>query len=83
MTAKLHDIELHGDGSRTREAIDMKPGTLTPETHGLTELEEKVARQHQLLAEAARYLHEAAYLARYHQPALERHIRTFLDQIPA
>lgn len=46
-----------------------------------TALEQEVIRQRRLLLLAKEYLHEAAYLARYHQPALERHIRALLDEL--
>ncbi|HET6569454.1 MAG TPA: hypothetical protein VFG50_15910 [Rhodothermales bacterium] len=47
----------------------------------LSELEQELMRQHRQLSQAIGYLHEAARLAQYHQPALERHIRTFLSEL--
>jgi hypothetical protein len=44
-------------------------------------LEHLINQQREQLSAAVQYLQEAAYLAHYHQPSLERNIRAFLTQI--
>ena len=51
------------------------------EHHSVSELEHVIAQQREQLSAAVQYLQEAAYLAHYHQPSLERSIRAFLSQI--
>lgn len=52
-------------------------------SRSISELEHLVSLQREQLSEAVQYLQEAAYLAHYHQPSLERNIRAFLNAIQA
>ena len=54
---------------------------LETERHNVSEMEHLITQQREQLSAAVRYLQEAAYLAHYHQPTLERNIRAFLNQI--
>ena len=71
-----------GDGVSTHSHTELSVTVcMERDEKHLQLLEAEVARQQQLLSEATQFLQEAAYLARYHQPSLERHIRAFLDQV--
>ena len=84
MSERLHPGEtpFGGDGAYASSVFAASAQAVWTEADRQLQLEKEIARQRDLLDEAARFLNEAAYLARYHQPSLERHIRDFLGRLP-
>lgn len=72
----MNTLEVHKTGGPSGSAF-----LASAEPHNISELEHLINQQREQLSAAVQYLQEAAYLAHYHQPSLERNIRAFLTQI--
>lgn len=72
----MNTLEVHKTSGPSGSAFHA-----SAEPHSISELEHLINQQREQLSAAVQYLQEAAYLAHYHQPSLERNIRAFLTQI--
>ncbi len=80
----LKESMVAGDGGNYAPASSVPFLSLqVPSVERLLQLEDRVAEKQEQLARAVAFLHEAAFLARYHQPSLERSIRAFLNGMEA